>query len=286
MTAPSTSPARTPATNPETQRTGDYGEPAIDDLGRRASAPATTTGEWRRYAWFLRQPTLPAQPGQSTGKVQATVRMLALDLPLMGVLIASLTLAAAFGFEMPENVNSTLEPTMGVLALIVIVAPVLEELAFRSWLNGLPSLMAFIGLTIVGLAGVPLALSLLDPQGTMPLLAGIAVIFVALGLTAAAMLRKAETPDWYRRRFAFFYWGSTIGFALIHLGNYTQASWSMLVILLPLILPQFALGTMLGYLRVHYGLGPAIALHAAHNAILFGLAIFGGLGEMPGGAGA
>ena len=38
--------------------------------------------------------------------------------------------------------------------------------------------------------------------------------------------------------------------------------------LLPLVLPQFILGAMLGYLRVHYGLWTAIALHMIHNGLI------------------
>lgn len=243
--------------------------------------PGTTIGEWQRFARFVRQPALPAGSGASPGKISAILRMLWLDLPLMGALIAGITLAAALGFEMPENINATLKPTWGIVALIVLVAPISEELAFRSWLNGAPWLMALVGLCALGMVGVPLTLAAIDPQGALPLLGGIGVIFVALGFTAAVLLRKADTPAWYRRRFAVFYWSSTVGFALIHLGNYTLASWGTLAMLLPLVLPQFALGAMLGYLRVHYGLAPAIGLHAAHNAILFGLAVLGGLGAEP-----
>lgn len=281
MTAPITSPSDAPVDEAELEELDELENWTPEDAPETFLVPVSTTVEWRQFGRFLRSPHLPPHPGRSPGKAQATLRMLWLDLPIMGVLIGTLTLLTVFGFEMPENVNSTLEPTLFIFATIVIVAPVLEEIAFRSWLSGRPWLMALVGLLVTGLVGVPVTLSLIDPQGTMPLLNGLAVIFVALAFTAAGMLRNATVPGWYREKFPWYFWGSTIAFALIHLGNYTQLSWATLIIVLPLVLPQFLLGTMLGYLRVHYGLAPAIALHAAHNTILFGLAVLGGLGETP-----
>ncbi|MEL6485771.1 MAG: hypothetical protein AAFQ13_01315, partial [Pseudomonadota bacterium] len=127
-----------------------------------------------------------------------------------------------------------------------------------------------------GFGAVPYGVSQMDPEQSMPLLLAIGplVAMVAAPLAAYALLSR-PVPRWFIAGFPVFFWLSTLGFALVHLANYTDASWAMLGILLPLILPQFALGTMLGYLRVHYGLAPAIALHASHNAVLFGLAMLG-----------
>lgn len=272
-----------PLTNPEIERIFGEGESAP----LPASAPASLIEEWRRFVRFVRRPYLPPHAGSSaatltgkvtgkvTAKVTGTFRMLWLDLPLMGMLIALLSLAAALGFELPENINATLEFSVWTVVLVVLVAPVLEEFAFRSWLNGAPAIMVLVALCALGLIGVPLALNVFDPGGQLPLLNLFAPLLVALGFVAAVIMRKRPVPGPFRSWFAVFFWGSALGFALIHLGNYSSLSWSMLAILLPLVLPQFALGAMLGYLRVHYGLMSAIALHAAHNAILFALASLG-----------
>ncbi len=198
--------------------------------------------------------------------------MLWLDLPIMAALIAVLSLVPALGFELPENVNATLELSVWTLALIVLIVPVIEELVFRSWLNGVPWVMALVGFCTLGVIGVPLALNALDPERTMPIFNLLAVVFVMLGLSMALLMRHWPVPGFFAPRFAIFFWAATGGFALVHLGNYSEGS---LALLLPLILPQFALGAMVGYLRVHYGLITAIALHAAHNGILFGLASLG-----------
>ena len=248
---------------------------AILDLEATPS-PATLLGEWSRFGGFLKRPHLPDARGREPGKLRAVGRMLALDMMVMVALLSLIGLASVLGFEPPENVNNALGPTFEAIALVVVVAPLLEELIFRSWLAGRPSVMAAVAVCVIGFGVVPYGVSQVDPEQTMPLLLAIGPLaaMVAAPLAAYALLSRAA-PRLFIAGFPVFFWLSTLGFALVHLANYIDASWAMLGILLPLVLPQFALGTMLGYLRVHYGLVTAFALHALHNGILFSLAILG-----------
>ena len=272
-TSPVTDGAATPRTSHEIDKV----------FGDRAPlpSPASAREEWRRYAAFLKRPSLVA-PDREGGGARAVGRMLALDLALMMVLIGAISAAAAAGFKLPENVNNSLKPGLAAIALVVFAAPLLEEIAFRSWLRGHRAIIdalviVVLGASVMGLGETPVGEAL--PQW-VPVLGGLALILIGAPL-AAYRQRFQPASDFFRRTFALWFWLSTLGFALVHLGNYTEGS---LAILLPLVLPQFALGTMLGYLRVHYGLAHAIALHAAHNAILFSLAMAGGLGgETPAG---
>ncbi|MEO0591649.1 MAG: CPBP family glutamic-type intramembrane protease [Pseudomonadota bacterium] len=236
--------------------------------------PATLLGEWGRFGGFLRRPHMPDVRGREPGKARAVGRMLALDMVVMVALLTLFGLASALGFEPPDNVNNALGLSLGAIVLVVVIAPVLEELIFRSWLTGRPAVMAAIAVCVVGFGVVPYGVSQIDPERTIPLLLAIGplVAMVAAPLAAYTLLSH-PAPRLFIAGFPVFFWLSTLGFALVHLANYTDASWAMLGILLPLVLPQFALGTMLGYLRVHYGLGAAFALHASHNALLFGLAL-------------
>ena len=70
---------------------------------------------------------------------------------------------------------------------------------------------------------------------------------------------------WFRTLFPAMFWLSTIAFACIHLANFSEGNW---MTLLPLVLPQFILGALLGYLRVNYGLWTVIALHMIHNGLI------------------
>ena len=254
-----------PLTPPEIDRT-------FGDLEAVPPRP-TLLGEWGRFGGFLKRPHLPDARGQEPGKLRAVGRMLALDMIVMAVLLTLIGVASAFGFELPDNVNNELGLTLGAIVLVVAVAPVLEELIFRSWLTGRPAVLAAVAVCVAGFGAVPYGVSQMDPEQTMPLLLAIGPL-VAMGAAplSAYLLLGRPVPRWFTAGFAVFFWLSTLGFALVHLANYTEGN---LVFLLPLVLPQFALGTMLGYLRVHYGLAPAIALHASHNALLFGLAILG-----------
>ena len=47
---------------------------------------------------------------------------------------------------------------------------------------------------------------------------------------------------------------------------------------LPLVLPQLVTGTMLGYLRVHYGLWASIMLHALNNGAFISLVLLASSG--------
>ena len=235
--------------------------------------PATLLEEWSRFGGFLKRPHLPDARGHEPGKARAVGRLLALDMIVMVVLLTLIGVVSAFGFELPDNVNNELGLSVGAIVLVVVVAPVLEELIFRSWLTVRPAVMAAVAVSVIGFGAVPYGVSQMDPEQSMPLLLAIGplVAMVAAPLAAYSLLRR-PVPRWFIAGFPVFFWLSTLGFALVHLANYTEGS---LVFRLPLVLPQFALGTMLGYLRVHYGLAPAIALHASHNALLFGLAILG-----------
>ena len=76
----------------------------------------------------------------------------------------------------------------------------------------------------------------------------------------------------FRRNFRWFYLGSALAFASVHLVNF---SGGMALFLLPLTLPQLLLGLILGYARVQFGLWSCILLHAAHNALFLGLILAG-----------
>ncbi|MEO0872859.1 MAG: CPBP family intramembrane glutamic endopeptidase [Pseudomonadota bacterium] len=232
--------------------------------------PATLLDEWSRFGGFLKRPHLPYADGFEPGKARAVGRMLALDMIVMVGLLTLIGVASALGFEPPENVNNTLGFSIGAIALVVVIAPVLEELIFRSWLTGRPAVMAAVAVVAAGFGLGPWLGGLID-GAPVSMFAGPGLALMLAPLAAYGLLGR-PVPRWFNAWFPVFFWLSTLGFALVHLANYTEGS---LVFRLPLVLPQFALGTMLGYLRVHYGLAPAIALHASHNALLFGLAILG-----------
>ncbi|MEM7703285.1 MAG: CPBP family glutamic-type intramembrane protease [Pseudomonadota bacterium] len=243
-------------------------------FGEAAPVPAPTnvTGEWKRYAGFVKRPTLPERGGSGAG-VRAVLRLLILDMGFMILFIGLVGALTAMGFEVPDNVNSSLEPGLMTYLMVALLIPIAEELIFRSWLNGRPAIIAAVILAVAGLGLVVTGGTLAETTsyGNILTIIGVALAVIGAPLIAALLLKRPALGI-FERRFAVFYWFSVVSFALVHLANYTEGS---LIILLPFVLPQFVLGTMLGYLRVHYGLIAAIALHALHNGLLFGLVMFG-----------
>lgn len=226
-------------------------------------------GVWTQFGAFVRRPQLP---GRVTGirltALQPLGRLFALDLLLMAVLIGLAAGASALGLEMPEHLLDNLELTAPLLLFILVLAPLGEELIFRGWLSGRPGQVgAFVAL-LAAAAGVTLARTIGQP------FVGLALLVAGVLVAACLLWRKrgrAPMP-FFARHFRWFYFGSALAFASIHLANFTEGN---ALVLLPLTLPQFLLGLILGYARVHFGLWSSILLHVAHNLLFVGLLLAG-----------
>ncbi len=226
--------------------------------------PASTIREeWRRLSAFLKRPTL-----DSSSKVGSPFivlgRIYALDMMVMLALIMLAGAAIAAGIDLPKTAIADAEFTIGLGLLVVIGAPVMEELMFRSWLSGRSSHVFSVGAVAIGFG-------LFGAFGQGETLAGALFIIVggACAILALIFLRKRPPMRWFTALFPGMFWLSATAFALIHIANFSEGS---ILMLLPLVLPQFVLGTLLGYVRVRIGLWAAILLHAAHNATALGIA--------------
>ena len=216
----------------------------------------------------MARPRLPAQdkPRASRSAV-ALLRVYLLDLLLMAMLATIAGIVIAAGVELPESSLANLALTPGLVAAILVIAPIGEEIAFRGWLTGrVRDVLASI--VFIGGMGATAWLGASDVSGAS--IWSIAVLIVALGLTIILFRTARQRPAmrWFARLFPLFFWFSTLAFACVHLLNFEEGA---LFVLLPLVLPQFVLGALLGYLRVTYGLGASIALHALHNGTAMAL---------------
>jgi hypothetical protein len=223
--------------------------------------------EWREFAAFLRQPVLPQRvTGMRLGSVSSTFKLLALDLLLMAIVLGLIGVATALGFKTPENELSKLRLGPTELAAIIVILPLGEEIAFRCWLSGraghmLASLIFIVSLTILVFSG---------SQPHPILVLGDLVITALLAWGAVFWLRHRQAMGFFARHFAWFYFASSVVFALAHLSNYSQIP---VLILLPLVVPQLLVGLVLGYARVTYGLWSDMLLHMIHNGLLIGLVV-------------
>ena len=169
--------------------------------------------------------------------------------------------------ELPDNSIANID-TGTLLLLGVVIAPLWEELAYRSWLGGPRSVL--IGLPVLAAvsAGLTAVGSPLGSFATLVMMAVLGVLIFQLVLRVFAA-DEASLYALRRRAFPFVFWGSALLFGMLHLANY-DGGLSHPVLLLAVV-PQFLVGAVLGYVRMRFGLLAAIGFHAAYNGVLIGL---------------
>lgn len=139
---------------------------------------------------------------------------------------------------------------------VVLWAPVIEEMVFRYGLRR-PA-------PAVWLLPVLVSAMLMKPG-----LAAGASVALACGAVAAALAWSGHRWRWkwlrrYRDAFPAVFHVVTLAFAFLHLANFRLGQGWLLLPLL--VLPQWACGLVLGWMRVRFGIGASIALHAGFNA--------------------
>lgn len=236
---------------------------------------ARLPAEWRAFLRFLRRPALPDRADLSLkGSARALGPLLALDLLLMAAVLGAIGVATALGLKLPDHMLNGVKLTPVLVAFMIVGAPIGEEIIFRGWLSGrlghvlgsvlcaiaAGGLMAGVALTAAGHAA-----------GSATSIAGFGALVLAAVLVF--VLRKRDAGNWFQRHFAWFYYGSALAFAAMHLTNFAGAGPSPAQ--LPMVMPQFVLGLILGYLRVSRGLATGIALHMLHNSLFASLLLLG-----------
>jgi membrane protease YdiL (CAAX protease family) len=146
----------------------------------------------------------------------------------------------------------------------LILAPVMEELAFRGWLTGRIAALRFAihGFAALGLFSA--ALYVPTEYQTATALAGVAAVLAGLIQWSRTRAQDSAVPPWFTRHFHWIVWGSSLAFGLIHLGNYEPLAHPLGLLV---VLPQTIGGLLLAYTRTRLGLSAAIAHHAVYNAV-------------------
>lgn len=236
---------------------------------------ARLPSQWRAFARFLRRPTLPDRADLSLkGAAGALGSLLALDLLLMAVVLGAIGIATALGLEMPDHLLDGVKITPALVAFMIVGAPIGEEIIFRGWLSGRPGhiLGSVLCAVSVGLLVGGAALAAAGAQPGLLLAIGGLVALILAGVLVF-VLRKRDAIRWFQRHFRWFYYGSALAFAAMHLTNFAGAGMSPAQ--LPMVMPQLVLGLILGYLRIERGLAAGIALHMLHNTLFASLLLLG-----------
>jgi len=189
-------------------------------------------------------------------------------------------------FEYDEQQHAVVDlllnqPIYLVLLLSLIWAPVAEELSFRMGMKysafRFSFATAFILIIIFGIVTeVWSGFANLFPEwlfaiteiwGIISFILFILIIGLLLGFIFKKWINSKKIEAFYLKRFVYIFYGSALLFALLHLFNFLD--FKQIWFLAPLlILPQFILGLILGFVRMKFGLAWAIANHLIHNAVL------------------
>lgn len=218
----------------------------------------------RQLGNFLRSPSL-------TG-VASSVTPFREAIWLFIILIGSMTLVGIF--LLPFVIAGNVQPSEGLgsvmatspyrlILAVVVVGPLIEEIAFRSWLTGTLNHILAASVFVATLWGGRLLMS--DAVNGGSTAVGWALIALGLGgyVASCIVVRNAKRFTWFETGFPIIFWLHALIFGTLHLGNYDGELGAALLVF---TIPQVVAGLVFGYARLRIGLLAAIGLHAAFNA--------------------
>ena len=218
---------------------------------------------------FLRSPTL--QKARSPFTPDAVLDLIKLlGFCFLMLFVAGLIMAVVFnigGVTMPKPADefSEMMNRPGFIFMAALMAPLIEEILFRSWLGRGWGVMVVAPL-LLGLAAliVIAGAEALAPGVKITAVVTVTVALIIYLFRYAALRKIPGVVDRAARKvFPYAFWGSCLAFGLMHLSNYQDSDMGLL---LPLVvLPQFFIGIIFGFARMRYGLLPAIILHGGYN---------------------
>ena len=222
---------------------------------------------------FIRRPNLPDRiTGITPAAIRATGWLLLIDIAIMAILLMIVGAVVALGVEMPKNALEGMKLDWKLVLLIVVGAPVAEELLFRSWMSGRPGHVLALIVALASIVGVVMMRTQI-PDANRLVVAGSLVGGLIVAGLLLFLLRGRPPMHWFRRIFPVLFWLGTLGFAEAHLFNYQADN---LAVLAPLVIPQFVVGAILAYARVTHGMWSNVALHMLHNGIAITIAAASG----------
>lgn len=223
----------------------------------------------RDFAACLARPRLMKPSGLGApGAWRAALALLAFHLMVLLAVLSPLLGLWQSVMDLPAPEAFGAVSKAWLVPLVVLAAPVGEELVFRGWLSGRVRALWLLACVVVTMG--LLAMVSFHVAETAASFAVVAMALVAPG--GWWLLRHRGVPEWFEAAFPALFWLSIAVFGLSHLTNYPRFS----LALLPMILPQVWAGLVLSYARMRIGLIAAMLIHAAANGTAISLALLSG----------
>jgi len=223
----------------------------------------------RDFATYLARPRLITPSGLGApGAWRAVQVLLGFHLVVLLVVLSPLLGLWQSAMDLPAPEAFGAVSKVWLVPLVVVIAPLGEEIVFRGWLTGRVRVLWLLGCALV--AGVLLALVNYH-VAEVPASFGV----LAMGLIAPGgwwWLRRRGVPGWFDAAFPALMVLSIVIFGFSHLSNYPRFS----LALVPMVLPQIWTGIVLSYARMRIGLVASMLIHAAANGTAISLALLAG----------
>lgn len=164
------------------------------------------------------------------------------------------------------------KPLVNTLLLLLVIAPVVEEIIFRLGLSFRRQTVALWA----GLLPVTVAAYLFKCYDWM-ILAPLVLFGAALYWLVMRFTTDAQWQSWRSRYLRLAMWVSVISFGLIHLKAFTVLTWALLPYCLALCLRPGLVGCVITYARVNMGFWWGVLFHILNNipAVLVLIALKG-----------
>ena len=165
------------------------------------------------------------------------------------------------------------KPLLQTILMLIIIAPVVEEIIFRLGL----SFKRHTEALWAGLLPVAITAYLLQRYNNWPLLAGMVVLGAILYWLIVRYTTDEQWAQWRPRYLRLAMWVSAISFGLIHLIAFSVLTWGLLPYCLAICLRPGLVGCAITYARVNLGFWWGVLFHIANNlpAILMLVAMSG-----------
>ncbi|MEP1231013.1 MAG: CPBP family glutamic-type intramembrane protease [Litorimonas sp.] len=175
-----------------------------------------------------------------------------------------------------EGFNEALTRGDQFFIAAVLIGPVIEELLFRSWLGKVWSILLIMP-TLLCFSAVLILASQMQAAPRLSMI-GVMIVMGSLGLYLSRYHQTKSITDVndelrhdaaVRAIFPYVFWTTTVLFALLHMSNYAQQGFTPF--LMVLVIPQFIIGTIFGFVRMRFGVFQAIGFHGVYNGLFVGL---------------
>ena len=151
----------------------------------------------------------------------------------------------------------------------IILAPVYEEIIFRSLLKFKKINVILFSVTLLLLIGYYIIRSRTE--------AALFFSILLLGFFSLVIFfRRTQIEAFISSKFKYFFYATILIFGLLHAFNFTGDTYTLLAFSFLLGSPQLVLGSILGYIRMTYGLVYSILFHMIINLSII-LSVLGSL---------